>query len=229
MNNKKIIACLGDSMTQFWGHDMNELNDSLTEAFHELKFELHNYGVSGTRAEYGKYRIIHDFPDPFSNGMKRCLSSLSPDLIIVESHAYNHRYDGHNFIQNYKNTLRELVRNIKEYTPAEVYFLVTIPPDKKNFLGNVATYKDVNCSLRMEWAESSDRYLKAAIEFANSEDIPLVNVYDRVQREVVNGTPLQWFIDQNDNIHPSRYTYKITAEEIIKTIKKYQLWDQSMI
>lgn len=224
MKNKKVIACLGDSMTQFWGPTMDELNENLIEAFNDMKFDLHNYGVSGTRAEYGNYRITHDYPDPFGLGMKKCMSAISPDLVIVESHAYNHRLDGEHQIQNYQNTLRNLVKNIREYTPAEVLFLVTIPPDKDNFLANVPTYMDVNRDLRREWAISSDRYLKAAIEFAESENLPLVNVYERVQQEVNNGVPIKWFIDQNDNIHPSRYTYKITADEIIKSIKKYQLW-----
>ncbi|MGG1678208.1 SGNH/GDSL hydrolase family protein [Neobacillus sp. NRS-1170] len=223
MSKKKVIACLGDSMTAFWGTEMRELKESLSTAFSDLEFELLNYGVSGTRAEYGKYRITHDYPNPFKEGNMKCLSAVSPDLVIVESFAYNHRLDGGHQILNYQNELRLLVQTINETTPAKIIFLVTIPPDKENFLGNIPTYNDVNVELRREWAEYSDRYLKAALDFAKKEGLPLANVYERVQQEVNQGTPIQWFIDQNDTIHPSRYAYLITASEIVNTIEKYQL------
>ncbi|NYE05865.1 hypothetical protein F4694_002640 [Bacillus niacini] len=223
MGKKKIIACLGDSMTEFWGSEMPELKESLSTAFSDVEFELHNYGVSGTRTEYGKYRITHDYPNPFKDGNMKCLSAVSPDLIIVESFAYNHRLDGEHQIKNYQNELRLLIKEIKETTPAEIIFLVTIPPDKENFLDNIPTYRNVNIELRKEWAEYSDRYLKAALEFAKEEGLPLVNVYERVQQEVHQGTPIHWFIDQNDHIHPSRYAYRFTAKEIVNVIENYQL------
>jgi hypothetical protein len=223
MSKKKVIACLGDSMTAFWGPEMLDLKDSLSNTFCDIDFELHNYGVSGTRAEYGKYRITHEYPNPFKEGNMKCLSAVSPDLVIVESFAYNHRLDGKHQIQNYQNELRQLVEKIKETTPAKVIFLVTIPPDKDNFLANIPTYNDVNLELRREWAEYADHYLKAAVEFAKKEGLPLANVYERVQHHVDEGTPIQWFIDQNDHIHPSRYTYLITAKEIVNVIENYQL------
>jgi hypothetical protein len=223
LNSKKVVACLGDSMTQFWGFDMPELGDALSAAFPGHDFELHNYGVSGTRAEYGKYRITHEYPDPFGEGNRKCLSAVSPDLVIVESFAYNHRLDGQHHIEYYKNVLEQMIQMIQETTPAKVLFLVTIPPDKHHFLDNVPTYKDVAQDIRREWAEYADRFLQAALDFAKESELPLANVYQRVLDQVNNGASIRWFIDQNDNIHPSRYAYLTTAKEIVHAIKKQGL------
>lgn len=223
MKRKKVLACLGDSMTQLWGPDMPELKDALSAEYHDLEFQLHNYGVSGTRAEYGKYRITHEFPNPFGEGNKRCLSAVSPDLVIVESFAYNHRLDGRHHIPYYQDVLGQIIETIRETTPAEILFLVTIPPDKENFLDNVPTLKDVSAELRREWAGYSDEFLQAALEFAEKTQLPLANVYQRVLDEVDHGASIRWFVDQNDNIHPSRHAYAATAEEIVRAIKENQL------
>jgi lysophospholipase L1-like esterase len=220
---KKVIACLGDSMTAFWGQEMPELFDAFSEGFPDQEFELHNYGVSGTRAEYGNYRITHEIANPFGTGHQKCLSAISPDLVIVESFAYNHRLDGLKNIPNYKSVLGQLIQTIKNTTPAKIVFLVTIPPDKDNFLDHIPTLKYVSLELRREWAEGSDHYLKAAIEFATHENLPFANVYQKVMDKVSKGVPLQWFIDQNDHIHPSRYTYRLTAEEIVRVVKDHHL------
>ncbi|MFC5452094.1 SGNH/GDSL hydrolase family protein [Paenibacillus aestuarii] len=223
MKRKYKIACLGDSMTAFWGAEMPELRDSLAKEFPEQPFELLNYGVSGTRAEYGIYRITHDFPNPFGAGVQKCLSSVSPDLVVVESFAYNHRLDGKHRIDNYYNVLRRLFEVLRATTPAEVVFLVTIPPDKDNFLDHVPTYRDVAIEVRQEWAECSEMYLKAAVQFAQDEQVSCINVFDRVREKVGAGVPISWFIDQNDHIHPSRYAYELIAEEIVGAVRRLEL------
>jgi hypothetical protein len=221
---KKLkLACLGDSMTQFWGQDMPELKDALSRHFPNQPFELFNYGMSGTRSEYGIYRVTHDFPNPFGGGNQRCLSSASPDIVVVESFAYNHRLDGEHWIPNYQDVLRRLVQTIRETTPANLLFLVTIPPDTEHFLDHVATYKDVALGLRQEWGQNSVMFLEAAVRFAMEEKLPLINIFERVKERVGAGTPIRWFIDQNDHIHPSRYAYDLIAEEIAQAIRRYKL------
>ncbi|WP_213526837.1 SGNH/GDSL hydrolase family protein [Paenibacillus cisolokensis] len=217
------LACLGDSMVAFWGKDMPELRDRLESGFPGHAFELFNFGVSGTRSEYGIYRVTHEYPDPFGSGSHPCLSAVSPDIVIVESFAYNHRLDGMHRIGHYKQTLGRLVDVIKETTPAKLLFMVTIPPDKETFLENAPVYREVALDLRQEWGEYSEKYLLAAIDFAKERQIPLINVFERVRGLVASGTPLQWFIDQNDHIHPSRYAYDWIAREIVDALKKYQV------
>jgi hypothetical protein len=221
MKRNYKIACLGDSMTAFWGSDMPELHNSLEREFPEQPFELFNYGVSGTRAEYGIYRITHDFPNPLGVGSQKCLSSVSPDLVVVESFAYNHRLDGKHRIDNYQKVLQRMFEVLRETTPAQLVFLITIPPDRDNFLDHVPTYRDVALDLRQEWAAYSDMYLQAAAEFAQNENVPYINVYQRVREKVESGVPISWFIDQNDHIHPSRYAYELIAEEITAAIRRF--------
>lgn len=219
---KKLkLACLGDSMTQFWGPDMPELKDALSRHYPDQVFELLNYGLSGTRSEYGIYRVTHDFPNPFKGGIQRCLSSASPDIVVVESFAYNHRLDGKLWIPNYQDVLRRLIQTIRDTTPAKLLFLVTIPPDTEHFLDHVPTYKDVALGLRREWGHNSEMFLEAAVHFAKEEKLPLINVFERVKEQVAAGTPIRWFIDQNDHIHPSRYAYDLIAEEIALAIRHY--------
>ncbi|GLX66688.1 SGNH/GDSL hydrolase family protein [Paenibacillus glycanilyticus] len=216
------IACLGDSMTAFWGQEMPELKHALASRFPQQPFELLNYGVSGTRAEYGIYRLTHDFPSSFGDPMQKCLSSASPDIVVVESFAYNHRLDGAEWVDNYKNVLQELIATIRQTMPAQILFLVTIPPDVDHFLDHVPTYKDVHIDLRRKWGLGSETYLQAAVDFATSAGLPLINVYDLVKEKVAGGTPIRWFIDQNDHIHPSRYTYELVAEQIASAIKQHK-------
>jgi hypothetical protein len=223
MKRKYKIACLGDSMTAFWGADMPELRDSLEREFPEQPFELFNYGVSGTRAEYGIYRVTHDFPNPFGAGSQKCLSSASPDVVVVESFAYNHRLDGKHRIDNYHNVLRRLFEVLRATTPARLIFLVTIPPDRDNFLDHVPTYRDVAIELRQEWAAYSEMYLQAAVRFAQMENVPCINVFELVREKVEAGVPISWFIDQNDHIHPSRYAYEFIAEQIAASIRRIGL------
>jgi hypothetical protein len=223
LKQKKVIACLGDSMTACWGPEMTELKDALLREYTDNEFMLHNYGVGNTRAEYGNYRITHEYPNPFDKGNMKSLSAVSPDLVIVESFAYNHRLDRLHHIPYYQEILKQIVSTIKETTPAKVLFLVTIPPDKDHFLDNVLPLKDIALELRKEWAEGADHYLRAAIRFAEEEGIPFANVYQRVSEEVERGASIRWFIDQNDNIHPSRHAYLLTANEIVTTIKEYDL------
>jgi hypothetical protein len=223
MKRRYKIACLGDSMTAFWGSEMSELSDSLEREFPEQPFELFNYGVSGTRAEYGIYRVTHDFPNPFGTGFQKCLSSVSPDMVVVESFAYNHRLDGTHRIDNYHNVLRQLFEVLRTTTPAQLVFLITIPPDRVNFLDHVPTYRDVIPELRREWAAYSEMYLQAAVEFAKKEQLTYINVFERVKEKVALGVPISWFIDQNDHIHPSRYAYDFIAEEIVEAIHRLDL------
>lgn len=201
---------------------MVELRHALTSRFPEQPFELLNYGVSGTRAEYGIYRLTHDFPSPFGDPFQKCLSSASPDIVIVESFAYNHRLDGMEWVDNYKQVLHDLIAKIRDTMPAKIAFLVTIPPDVDHFLDHVPTYKDVHVDLRRQWGRGSEMYLQAAIDFATSEDLPLINIYELVKQQVAEGTPLRWYIDQNDHIHPSRFTYELIAEQIAQTIEQFQ-------
>jgi lysophospholipase L1-like esterase len=223
VKRKFKIACLGDSMTAFWGPELPELQDALAREFPDQPFELLNYGVSGTRAEYGIHRITHEYPNPFGSGNQKCLSAASPDLVIAESFAYNHRLDGKHNVANYTSVLRRLWDTVAAATPAKLLFLVTIPPDPERFLDHVPTYKDVAPELRREWAESSDMYLRAAVDFASQQNVPTINVYERVQKQVAEGTPIRWFIDQNDNIHPSRYAYELIADEIVKAIRQHRM------
>ncbi|MFC5452807.1 SGNH/GDSL hydrolase family protein [Paenibacillus aestuarii] len=220
MKRKYKIACLGDSMTAFWGTEMPELRDALAKHFPEQPFELFNYGVSGTRAEYGIYRITHDFPNPFGAGSQKCLSAVSPDLVVVESFAYNHRLDGKHRIDNYNDVLRRMFDVLRATTPAKLLFLITIPPDRENFLDHVPTYREVAKDMRQEWAAYSEMYLEAAVQFAEMEHLPCINIYERVKEKVKSGVPISWFIDQNDHIHPSRYAYELIGEEIAEAIHR---------
>lgn len=228
MKRKLKLACLGDSMTAFWGPDMPELKDALERHFPDQPFELLNYGVSGTRAEYGIYRVTHEFPNPFGSGNQKCLSAMSPDIVIVESFAYNHRLDGRHRIDNYRKVLRRLWDVLSETTPARLLFLVTIPPDKERFLDHVPTYKDVSLELRQEWGANSEMFLQAALDFAKEEQLPLINVFERVKERVAAGTPIRWFIDQNDHIHPSRYAYELIAEEIAQALRRYRVLESTI-
>src|SRR3989339_1905809 len=79
------LALLGDSMIDTLSSDI--IQNSLKKLFPSVKFNIYNYGYGATNIESGLLRLTQkstylsaDYPP---------ILDLKPDLIVVESFAYN--------------------------------------------------------------------------------------------------------------------------------------------
>ena len=218
------IVATGDSMTQSAGDGYPALVAELAKEYPDKEFEIINQGVGGTRAGYGLWRMTNEY-----EGDKKKLPplvSLNPDIVILESFAYNNATDGllnDEGLTHFRDMHCKMVNTIKEKTGAKIIFVVTIAPDVNHFIENVPCFYNTPKSILKSMAEARMRYLEEAIQIANDLDLPLVNVYATTLAAKNEGTPLSTFINPEDCIHPGPEGHKLTARLIGEVMKKHNM------
>ena len=222
MNTFKI-ALLGDSMTDSWG-ECPALRDELKRLYGRSAFVIENHGLGGTRLGYGLWRISNAYP---KNGSQMPpLSMGNPDVVILESFAYNNRADGPEGLTEYRDVLRSVVEEIKATTKAKFLFCITIPPHRDRFVENVPNFYNTSKTQRQRMADESLLYLDEARRIALDEGWPLADVCADVQKRVAAGENLRRFINQGDNIHPSNYGFWVTARVLVRAIDEHRMIEE---
>ncbi len=203
------IVLLGDSMTEVLGNS-DELRSYLKEYYPDKSFEVLNYGFGSTNILSVSDRLQKE---TFHKRAFRPILDIDFDLILIESF-------GHNPLSEYKNmedgikkqteTLDLIVKLIKEENPkAKIVFVATIAPNKPRYgLGGV----DLSTQERIKWANEREAYIKNHISYANSHNIPLINIYQKSLNDDGNGQ--EKFISPADNIHPSPSGVYFISQEI---------------
>lgn len=214
------IALLGDSMVEMAGPDYPALQEALRLRWREQVVQIVNHGVAQTRADHGLFRLTHDY---IHREPRRCVAACDPDILVMESFAYSHRYDGEKGPEHVKTTLGKIIDTAARVMRARVVVMAMIPPDRDHFCENHPNWSATPAEFRASLADCATRCLEAAAELAHERGLPLANVYEEVQREVGRGTPLSWFIDPADNIHPSTYGFRFAADIIARTIREHDL------
>ena len=211
-------------MTQTAGDSYPALTAELAAEYPDKKFEIINQGVGGTRAGYGLWRLTNEYKvDKKKNPP---LVSLNPDLVILESFAYNNATDGllgDEGLEHFRDMHYKMVETIIEETDADIIFVVTIAPDVDHFIETVPCFYNTPKSILRSMAEERMRYLEEAIQIAGDLALPLVNVYDATLAAKKEGTPLKTFINPEDWIHPSLKGHELTARLTVKVIKQNDL------
>ena len=215
------LALLGDSMVDTMG-DLKTLELALSQYFPNVKFRLLNYGVGSTPVESGLKRLSEgfrnhdqDFPSLFSQ---------NPDIIIVESFAYNHPLATPEDITQYKNTLNQVINEIrsKNITPL---LLVTIGPNSETFAQGAP---GINWSPEQKKIATEEirAFLEVAIDVAKSSGIPLIDAYHPSLD--INGNGKQIFINPGDNIHPSQAGIELVSDLITQKLKELSIIEQAL-
>jgi len=211
------IAILGDSMVDTLGSDLEVFRVMLKSGFPKYSFALLNYGQGSTDLEKGLERLTKttkyldkNFPP---------LLSFQPDILVVESFAYNHWSGELSDINRQWITIAKIIDVIKEKSPkTEIILAATIGPDSE-------TYADGKLNLTKAQKEEASlvtrAYLQNLINFANSQKYPLADAFTPSLDNKGNGK--SDYINQSDHLHPSSKGAELFFEKILEAIKVNEL------
>ncbi len=206
------IAVLGDSMVDTMGEHLPYLDRALKEYYPNYFFNLLNYGAGATNIEYGIYRLTNDHQ--YLDEPVPSLISTNPDIVIVESFAYNPWGGEKSDLDRHWLAMAKVVDILKAQTKAKILFLSTIAPNKANFGAGPA---GVNWGKDQAWehAEKISKYLENTLAFASSQNISVVDAY---HPSIVGGHGNLELINPGDHIHPSVAGCQFVADLIAKKL-----------
>lgn len=213
IKNLYSIAVLGDSMVDTLGEGFPALADKLNESFPAKSFAIFNYGQGATDLESGLFRLTNgtNYLDKYYPP----LLSYKPDILVVESFAYNHwggqKYD----LDRQWLGIAKILDTIHHESPfTQVILAATIAPNSKIFGDGKLNWPT---NLKSDSATITKAYLQNMINFAVSENYPVADAYHASLG--TNGEGLPIYINNGDHLHPSPEGAKLFAEKIVETIK----------
>lgn len=191
------IVLLGDSMTETLGNSV-ELKEFLQTHYSGKTFEVLNYGFGATNILSVMDRITKET----EHGRKfRPISEIDYDLILLESFGQNplSQYGSVEGLRHQNEELDKIIAKLKETNPkGQVIFVATISPNKRIFAKNSV---DLSDEKRIEWVNERIAYIKNHIAYANSHNIPVINIFEKSLTDNGDGNPD--YISRDDYIHPS--------------------------
>lgn len=219
------IALIGDSMTERWGSECSHLQTELGRLFIRTRFEIVNHGLNGSRAGNATWRIANDYIDNKS-ARRSCLSSDSPDIVLIESFAYTNCADDVEGLTEYRDALRRLADEVRRSTPARILFWVAFGPDRDHFLENEPLYFNTSKLTRQRMADRVKVYLEEALDCARDEDWPVADVYNELQKRISGGDMARRYINQADGVHPSQLGYDFIARTIVRAVDAHRMIEE---
>lgn len=212
------IAILGDSMIDTLNPGLPQLQTALHQYFPKYSFQILNYGVGGQNIESGLSRLTtaYDYRGQHFDS----LVSQKPDLVVVESFAYNNFGNSQSGIDRHWLDLGAITTTLKRQLPqVKIIIATTIAPNSIVFGNGI---KDVHFSAleKIEKSATIKLYLENAANFANSQGFPLADAY---HPSLFNNDGLQEFINADDNLHPSGPGGQFFCDTIADTIYKNKL------
>lgn len=197
--NAYSIALLGDSMIDTLGPGIPDLNTSLASTFPGVHFTLLNYGVGGTNVEYGLQRIANSYE--YLGKQIPSLVSTHPDVVVVESFAYNPLPDPNDGINQHWLDLAKIVDALRSNLPGvKIVIAATIAPNATVF-GDGAP--GINFTQQDKWqrVDVIKKYLESTVAFAQSQHLPLADAFHPSLGSDRNGNLS--YINAGDHIHTS--------------------------
>lgn len=211
------IALLGDSMTDTLGNELYHLKTLLSQRYPSYTFTLINYGQGATDLDSGLKRLTET--TTYLGEQKAPLLSYKPDIIVVESFAYNHwggeKYD----LDRQWLTIAKIIDTVKEKSPdTKIILAATIAPHALVFGDGV-----LNWPKEMKWLSSqiTKAYLQNLINFATSQKFPLADAYHASLGKDGNGQLK--YISASDHLHPSGDGGWLFAAKIVEAIQSNKL------
>lgn len=214
------IVMVGDSMTETLGNS-DEIKKFLSEYYPGKTFEVLNYGFGATNI----LSVVDRITKETEHGRKfRPVEEIDYDLILLESFGQNplSEYKLEDGLQKQRDELGKIVKILKETNPqGKIIFVATISPNKEIF---AKTQVDLTSEKRAEWAGERIAYIKNHIEYANSKNIPVINIFEKSLMENGDGDPD--LISTNDYIHPSPTGIVFISRQIADFIYQYNIFSQ---
>jgi len=201
------LALFGDSMIQTLNSQI--LVKSLQNYFPATKFNLLNYGYPATALDKAINNL--DF-----------VISQNPDIIVIESFAYNNFGNTTSGLEKQTQLLTATVNTINTKLPsAKIIISATIAPNSIIF-GNGIPEFHFTALDKIERAKTIRLYLENAITFAQNRHLPLANAYSA---SLVNNEGFLSLIDTATHLHPSDYGQQFFSDTVAKTIFDNKLID----
>ena len=211
------IVMVGDSMTETLGNS-DELKKFLSDYYPGKSFEILNYGFGATNILSVMDRITKDT----ERGRKfRSIESIAYELILLESFGENplSQYPLNEGLQRQTQELDKIVGVLKETNPkGKIAFVASISPTKLIFAQNQV---NLSSEKKAQWVEERIAYIKNHILYAQSHNIPIINVFEKSLSENGDGDPE--YISTDDYIHPSPKGIIFISKEIADYIYKNNL------
>jgi len=214
------IALLGDSMIDTLGPDVTTLHQALSRQYPNRSFNLLNYGVGSRDIDYGLYRLTNSYE--YLGKHIDSLVSTDPDIVVVESFAYNNFGNTQQGIDRHWLALGAITTTIKQKLPkAKIIIAATIAPNSIVY-GNGIKDLHLTSLEKIEKANTTKLYLQNAINYATSQGFPLANAY---QASLSGNDGERQYISSTDNLHPSAIGAALFSDTLVETIRKHKLLD----
>jgi len=209
------IAVLGDSMVDTLGPGVPHLKSALKSVFPRTSFTIYNYGVGGTNIDYGLARLTSDYL--YLDTPVPALVNRYPDIVVVESFAYNPYSFDEGALEKHWLALASIVDNLKKRVPdVKIIIAATISPDSTTF-GDGAANLAYSREDKQKKTDIIKSYLQNAIRFAQSQNLPLADAYTPSLAQPAK------YINPGDHIHPSDGGKALFAQKITEIIGSLSL------
>lgn len=190
------IAFLGDSMIDTMGPELPAVNNKLSATYPTTDFTLLNYGAGGTNIDSGIERIP-------------TMTDAHPDIIVLESFAYNPFPDADGGITRHWLALARAVDAIRANIPnAKIIIAATIAPNANIFGDGVLNW---NAEQKAKKVTEINAYLESTVKFASSQHLPLADAFH------ASGGSTQ-YINGGDHIHYSDAGRALFAQKVASAI-----------
>ncbi len=212
------IAVIGDSMIDTLGSDIPQLSTSLKQYFPSHQFKILNYGVGSSDIEYGTYRLVHDYK--YKDVSVPSLVSQHPDIVVVESFAYNNYGNSESGINRHWLAMGALTDVLKKELPdSKIILAATIAPNSVTFANGIT---DLHLSSidKIEKVNTIKLYLQNTVNFAKSEGFFLADAY---HSSLFNNEGFSDYINSTDHLHPSTLGGQFFSDTIADTIFRNKL------
>lgn len=213
-NNSSVsIALLGDSMIDTLGPAVPSLKKALTAAFPNTKFNILNYGYGTSTIEESLKRLTLDYT--YQGILFPSLLAKKPDIIVIESFAYNNFGNTQSGFDRQWTALTTMVDTIHNLSPkTKIIIATTIAPNSVT-IGNGIPGLHYTSLEKVEKAATIRLYLENAIKFASSNSLPLANAYDQ---SLSGNDGNKIYISSTDHLHPSATGAQLFSTTIAKAI-----------
>jgi len=210
------LALIGDSMIDTLSE--NACMASFQKYFPTTKFNLLKYGYGSTNIESAAKRLTEN--TTYLDHSNSSVLSQDPDIILIESFAYNNFGNSQSGIDRQSRALQNLVDTIKKKSlNIKIVLAATIAPDSVTFGNGV---KDVYYSAleKIDKSTTIKLYLQNLVNFAGKNNLPLADAF---HPSLFGKDGLNELINPADNIHPSELGSELFCDTVAKTIFDNQL------
>jgi lysophospholipase L1-like esterase len=209
------IAFLGDSMIDTMGPGLPAVQSTLHNMYPATNFTLLNYGVGATNIDYGIQRITNSYN--YLGNQIPSLASRSPDIVVLESFAYNLFSDADGGINRHWIALSTAVNSLRQNIPGvKIIIAATIAPNSKVF-GDGAAGVSMDPVGKSEHTTLVKEYLDSTVKFAQGEHLPIADAYHASLDG--SGDGILTYINGGDHIHYSDAGRALFAKKVVNALQ----------